>query len=348
MWLLRAWLNREIGTAPRLAEILFSCATCGNCVEHCVFPQFKGDLLNAIIAGREELVERGAVPPGVRDFFKAVQSYGNPYKLPAAERGMWAQGLGLETYGGQEYLLYVDCVGAYDERGRRIARAAAGLLKRAGVSFGIAGADVQCDGNEVKAMGEAGLFERLARENIARFQAAGVRKVVVISPHAYHTLKNDYPALGGDFDVFHYTRILEQLMRKIPPDPDPGLLRLTFHDPCYLGRHNGEYSAPRKVLRALPGVQLQEMDRCRADSLCCGGGGGNFFTDLLKTGPDTPARTRVREAASMGVEVIATACPQCTKMLEDAAKAEFADERLRVMDIAEIVLERSHLSFRSK
>jgi Fe-S oxidoreductase len=340
MWLLRGWLNGEIETSPRLAEIMFSCAACGNCVEHCVFPGFKDDLLNAFTAGREELVNRGSVPGTVGEYLKAIHAFGNPYNLPEADRGKWAEGLDVEPYAGQEYLFFVGCPGSYDDRGRAMARAVAGLLLNWGVDFGILGEAERCDGNEVRVLGEAGLFEQLARQNIEQFEAAGVRKVITLSPHGYHAIKNQYPKLGGSFETLHYPQLLAELVAKRELGPGNGPLSVTFHDPCYLGRHNKDYLTPRAVLGALPGVELVEMDRSMVDALCCGGGGGNFFTDVLGGGPDSSSRVRVREAAETGAEVLAVACPKCARMFEDAILAEDLAGQLRVMDLAEIVEER--------
>jgi Fe-S oxidoreductase len=340
LWLLRAWLTGEITATPRLAEIMFSCATCANCVEHCQFPKFKDDLLKALIAGREELVAEGLVPPTVRDYFKAMQVNGNPYKLPDSERGVWADGLGLELFSGQEYLFYVGDAGSLDERGRLMTRSVARLLKKLKISFGILGADEPAHGQEVRALGETGLFELLAKSCLAKFQELGVKKIIALSPHAYHTFRNDYPEFGGDIEVVHYSRILSAQARRIRFDPPDDMLTLAFHDPCYLGRHNQEYQAPRIFLSALPGARLVEMDRNRKNALCCGGGGGNFYTDLLGHGPDSPARARVREATATGVDVLVVACPQCAKMLEDAVKAENMENRLSVMDLSEIARSR--------
>jgi Fe-S oxidoreductase len=337
MWLLRAWLDKDILTSPRLSEILFSCTACGNCVEHCAFPGFKENILKAFTAGRGALVDEGMIPPAARDYFKAIQAYGNPYKLPEAERGEWARGLDLESYTHQDYLFYTGCVGSYDERGRQMARSVAGMLKRFGLSFGILGAEERCEGNEVNTMGERGLFEHLADRNIRQFRELGIRKVIVLSPHGFHALKNEYPGLGGDFEVYHYSQILAQSIGDQKFHSYNKELRVTYHDPCYLGRHNREYQAPRNILKAIPGVALVEMQRNMSDALCCGGGGGNFFTDMIGVGPDSPARVRVREAAETGAEVLAVACPTCAKMLEDAVKAESQDGRLRVMDLSEII-----------
>jgi len=340
MWLLRAMLDGEIQRSPRLSEILFSCAACGNCVEHCVFPKFKDELLHAIIAGRGELVSAGKIPRLVKDYLEAVSSYGNPYKLPEGERGRWAEGLDVPRYQGQEYLFYVGCAGSYDERGQRMARAVATALKRLGVSFGILGAEERCDGNEVRTIGEAGLFELIARRNVETFLRLGVKKIITLSPHAYHVMKKEYPRLDGSFEVRHYSQVMQGSMVRGDFRPTGASMRVAFHDPCYLGRHNQEYAAPREVLGALPDVECVEMNRAMGDALCCGGGGGNFFTDVLGSGAGGPARVRVREASETGANVLGVACPKCAKMLEDAVKAEDLDGNLRVMDLAEIAAAR--------
>jgi Fe-S oxidoreductase len=190
-------------------------------------------------------------------------------------------------------------------------------------------------------LGEAGLFEQLARQNIEQFQAAGVRKIITLSPHGYHAIKNHYPQLGGSFETQHYPQLLAELVAKRELGSGNGPLRVTFHDPCYLGRHNKDYLTPRAVLGALPGVELVEMDRSMVDALCCGGGGGNFFTDVLGSGPDSSSRVSGREAAETGAEVLAVACPKCARMFEDAILAEDLAGQLRVMDLAEIVEARS-------
>lgn len=337
MWLIRAWLNGEIKNSDRFQEILFSCATCANCVEHCVFT-FSEDLVNIFISAREEMVNDGIIPPPVRDFLKNININGNPYKEPASERGKWAEETSVETYKDQEYLLYIGCVGSYDERGKKIARAVGNLLVKAGVSIGILGDRETCDGNEVRTIGEAGLFQFLAEQNIALFRDLGIKKIITLDPHSFNTFKKDYPALAGEFDVWHYTQILAPLIQSGKSPLKEFHEKITYHDPCYLGRHNGEYIAPRNILKAIPGVEFVEMDRNRENSFCCGGGGGNFFTDILGGGEDSPGRIRVREALDTGAGVMAVACPQCAKMLDDAVKIEQLDDRLKVMDVAEIVI----------
>ncbi len=336
MWLIRGWLNGEIKESERFREILFSCTMCANCVEHCVFT-FSDDLVNIFIAAREEMVNKGIVPPAVRDYLKNIHVNGNPYKESADERGKWADGTSVEAYGDQEYLFYVGCVGSYDERGKKIARAVGNLLTRAGVSMGILGNAECCDGNEVKALGEASLFNLLAEQNIVLFKKLGVKKIITLDPHAFNAFKNDYPALGGEFEVYHYTQILSPLIQSGKMPLTEYNLGITYHDPCYLGRHNGEYDAPRAILKTIPGVRLIEMEQNRENAFCCGGGGGNFFTDILGGGEDSPGRIRVRQALDTGARIIAVSCPQCAKMLEDAIKVEEQEDKLKVMDVAEIV-----------
>lgn len=336
MWLIRAWLNKEIGNSGRFQEIIYSCATCANCVEHCPFT-FSEDLVNIFIAAREEMVDQGFIPPPVRDYLKNIQVNGNPYKEPAEERAKWAEGPSIQAYQDQDYLFYVGCVGSYDERGKRIAQAVGSLLLKAGCSFGILGDRENCDGNEVRTLGEWGLFEYLAQQNIGLFKELGIEKIITLDPHAYNTFSRDYPGLGGKFEVYHYTQILDPLMQSHKLNVKTYNTRLTYHDPCYLGRHNSEYEAPREILTSIPGVELVEMTQSRENAFCCGGGGGNFFTDILGRGEESPSRIRVGQAISTGAEIIAVACPQCAKMLDDAVKVEGREDRIEVLDVAEIV-----------
>jgi Fe-S oxidoreductase len=335
MWLLRAWRNGEIEPSPRLAEIFYSCVTCGNCVEHCAL-EFKENLVKIFIEAREEIVDQGFAPPAVRDYLKGIHVHGNPYKEASENRGAWADGLGIEEYSGQEYLFYVGCVGSYDERGMKIARAGATVLKEAGLSFGILGDREKCDGNEVKVLGESELFKSLAEANTQMFEELGVKKIITLSPHGYNAFKNEYPSLEGNVEVMHYTQALAKVVKAGQVKFSETKATVTYHDPCYLGRHNGEFDAPRTVLRSVPGVRLKEMAKITKNSLCCGGGGGNFFTDIIGSGEDSPSRVRIREAVDTGAQILAVACPTCAKMFEDAVKDEALEGTIEVKDITEI------------
>jgi Fe-S oxidoreductase len=205
------------------------------------------------------------------------------------------------------------------------------------VEIGILAENELCDGNEVRAVGETGLFDLLAEQNSALFRKLGVKKIITLDPHAFNAFKNYYPREDGAPEAYHYTQILAPLFKSGRIALKGGAQRVTYHDPCYLGRHNKEYDAPRDIIMAVAGLELREMDRNREDAFCCGGGGGNFFTDLGGGGANSPARIRIREALDTGAEVVATACPQCAKMLDDAAKAEGLDGRIVIRDIAEII-----------
>lgn len=337
MWLIRAWLQGEIETSPRFAEIMYSCVACDNCKNQCVFPKFKDFLPDVFQETKAELVGDGLIPPGVRDYFKAIVTSGNPYKLPQSERGKWAAVTGLQKYSGQEYLFYAGCVGAYDEVGQKMAKSVGSLLVKAGVSIGILEEEETCDGNEVRILGEMGLFAELAQANIEKFKIKGVKKIITLDPHALNTFKNDYPKLGASFKISHYTEIFADLIKKKKIKFKKYPAKITYHDPCYLGRHNQIYLAPREILRAIPGVELTEMRRHGLNAFCCGGGGGNFFTDILGTGEDSAGRVRVREALETGASIIAVACPSCAKMLTDAVKMENLEDKMEVMGIAEIM-----------
>jgi len=260
--------------------------------------------------------------------------------MPARKRGNWMEGLELEPFTGQDYLFYVGCEGSYDSRAQGAARATAALFKQGGLSFGVLGSREISDGNEVDMMGEDALLEDLAEKNIALFSELGVQKIVTLSPHSYNVFKNRYPALGGTSEVFHHSQVLAGLVKKekltIPEKPDTAIV---FHDPCFLGRWNQEYNAPRKVLTAVPGATLLEMPRNRQGALCCGGGAGNFMIDFLGGSEDSPSRIRAREAGATGATVLAVACPNCLTMLEDAVKVEGLEERIKVRDISEILSE---------
>jgi Fe-S oxidoreductase len=337
MWLLRAWLDKKIATSKRFQEILFSCVACGNCVEQCTFDKFKDQLLLAFTAGKEELVHAGKVPPAVRDCLTKLYQHGNPYGLARKKRSGWAEGMGIDRFSGQQYLFFPGDVGAYDSRGKEIARSVAKLLQALDISFGILGAEEISDGNEANAMGESELFKYLAEENIKKFDAFGVQKIIALSPHGFNAMENDYRQLGGNYQVYHYTQILAPIIKKATFNSDLPSTRVTYHDSCYLGRHNMEYRAARTILSALPAIELVEMDRCFQNALCCGGGGGNFFTDIIGSGPGSSARARVREAAETGAHVLAVACPICAAMLEDAVKVDNVEGKIEVKEVTEIV-----------
>ena len=338
MWLIYASLiKEELTPSKHLSEILYSCTMCRNCSEECKF-QFNEDIVNILKAAREEMVEKQLTPQMVGQFLKNVYDYGNPYREQRENRADWAENTGIRHYEkGDEFLYYVGCVGSYDSASQKAARALGSVLVKSGLSFGILGDREICDGNEVDMLGEKGLFEFLKEENTRIFRELGVKKIVTLSPHSYNALKNSYP---DEFEVVHYTQLLRDLIKNGALNVSGGFTaKVTYHDPCFLGRYNNEYDAPREILAALPGVELIEMERTRENSFCCGGGCGNFYTDILGSGTDAPGRIRVREARDTGASILAVTCPVCVMMLEDALKAEGLEDKLVIKDISEIVNE---------
>ena len=281
------------------------------------------------------MVNSGLVTPKVARFLQNIEAYGNPYRELRGNRGRWAEGMEIGPYNGQEFLFYVGCVGSYDEKGQMSAQAVGRLLLKAGVSFGILGPAEECDGNEIRTLGESRIFEMLKERNTALFQKAGVKKIITLSPHAYNVFRNEYP---DSFEIFHYTQVLRDLIKGGRLKATSKLnTKVTYHDPCFLGRHAGEYEAPREILMAIPGVELMEMERNRQNSFCCGGGSGNFYTDSFGGGVNSPSRIRVREAAKTGARILAVACPTCAVMLGEALKDEGIEERLIVKDVSELL-----------
>ena len=218
---------------------VYTCTSCGACDVQCN-PAVGVGPLGVIEELKYEAIEKGLIPPEVRDFLKSMNVHGNPYLQPAEERGKWAEGTGIPEYSGQEYLYYVGCVGSYDDRGKGLAKAVGELLLKAGVSFGILGQKELCDGNEVNKVGERGLFQFFAEQNIELFRELGVKKIVTLSPHGLNAIK-DYKEFGADFEVIHYTQLIRDLIEsgKIKPTKEIAG-KVTYHDPCFLGRHNEE------------------------------------------------------------------------------------------------------------
>jgi len=336
----RAVLEDKLKVTDKTAQRVFTCASCGACDEQC-YPAMGLKPLQVIEDLKAMMVEEGVVPPKVRDFLENVYKYGNPYGEIGEKRGKWADGSGIKQFElRDQFLLYIGCVGSYDTRSQEAAKALGSLLLEAGISFGILGAEEKCDGNEVLRLGEKELFEHLAQENIKTLKDLQVKSIITLSPHSYNVMKNEYHELGADFEVAHYTQFLRDVIKNKKLKPTKGFkARVTYHDPCFLGRHNKEYDAPREVLLSIPGVELVEMGSRREHSFCCGGGGGNFYTDMLGGAESSPSRTRIREACATGAQVVAVACPTCLTMLEDAIKVEGLEDKLVVKDVAELVKE---------
>jgi Fe-S oxidoreductase len=316
-------------------EALWNCVTCNTCVVRCP----RGiDLVDVMRATRAVMLEAGTFPDTYRGPLGSLRSEGNPWSGERRGRQAWAEGLDLPLFGpGTEYAYFTCCTQAYDARNRKVARALVRVLRRAGVSFGLLGDRESCCGDQARKVGAEEVYQKLRESNLALLSGRAAKRLIVSSPHCLQTFNRDYRA-DHPLEAVHYTQLLRDLVAqgKLVPARGPGA-RVTFHDPCYLGRHAGEYEAPRLVLGSIPGLELVEMERNREMSLCCGGGGGGLWMEVPRD--QRFAVLRVQEALETGAGILATACPYCTIMLEDAVKILDAEERIQVRDIAEILFD---------
>jgi len=255
------------------------------------------------------------------------------------KRAAWAEGLPVKPFAeGMEVLYFPGCYLCYDPRLKKVARATAQILSKAGVDFGILGDKENCCGESIRKTGDEELFRRLARENIKTFIDNGVQKILVSSPHCYHTFKNEYPEFRVNFEVVHISQYLFELISegRLELTGEYGK-KVTYHDPCYLGRHNGVYDEPRNVLSKTPGLELVEMADAKVDSLCCGGGGGRIWMETPKG--ERFSDLRLQQAVGAGAEVLATSCPYCITHFEESRLSLEDGESLEIKDITEIIQE---------
>jgi Fe-S oxidoreductase len=319
--------------------MLWSCTTCTACNEAC---PVGIEIVEKIVEARRGRVETGEIPDAAADLFDGTAESFNPYGKPAADRLAWASGLGVrEAAEGEriDLLYWIGCAGSFDPDGQGVSRAMIRILDRLGIRYRVLGRRERCTGDPARRLGEEGLFQRLARLNIARLAEHGVRRVLTHCPHCFNTFRNEYPALGADFEVEHHTQFLARMVREGKLRPGAaGSETVVFHDPCYLGRGNGEVEAPRRVLAALPGMERREMSRSGTQSFCCGAGGGSMWLDVA--GRTRIETIRAQEAAAAGATVVATGCPFCKTMLE-AGRQSLGDACgvRKVKDVAELVVE---------
>jgi len=319
---------------------LWACTTCGACEQEC---PVAIEHVGSIVEMRRGLVlNEGRLPEEAQLALRNLETRGSPWGFGAEDRAGWAEGLDVRILGEgdrAEWLLWVGCAGSFDERAKKVTRAVAKLFEAAGLDYGILGPAEECTGDPARRMGNEYLAQEFIRRNVETLKTHGVRKICTICPHCFNTLGNEYPRFGGDFEVHHHSRLLATLLAqgKIRTRTDGNPLRVTVHDSCYLGRYNGEYEAPRGILRAVGGIEIAEMARSRSRGLCCGAGGGRMW---MEEAADQRVNVeRSREALETGAGVIATSCPFCMTMLEDGLKTHDAEERVRVRDLAEILLE---------
>jgi Fe-S oxidoreductase len=316
---------------------IWRCTTCGSCPSIC--PRGVGQI-EIGVAIRRVAAEYGMFPESVaavRNASASLVAEGNPLNAQRADRAEWAEGARVPAFTGEmDYLYFVGCYFSYDPRLKKVALATARILERAGVGFGILGSDESCCGESIRKTGGEQEFRDLAKRNIKTFIDRGVKKIVVSSPHCYETFVNEYPEFMVAFEVVHISQLAAELI-------DQGRLELdgeyakkvTYHDPCYLGRHNGVYDEPRRALRQLPGLELLEMPASRENSLCCGGGGGGIWMETPKS--ERFSDIRMEEAQATGAEVLATSCPYCITNFEESRLGMDGDHVLEVKDITEII-----------
>lgn len=320
-----------------LLRLLYACTTCNGCVLTCRDTSTGIAVLRAIEQGRRLLVEKGIGPlPTQRGVLKSIYVKGNPYNLPPEDRLKWLGNQEVKLLPGASaaYLYYVGCTASYDPELQDVARSLVGLLRRANLDFGLL-KDERCCGCAAKRLGDVYLFHDIAGKNIATFRETGVGVLLTTSPHCFNTFYREYGPIGN-IEVRHYTQVLLECLRtgKLTFGRDLDLV-VTYHDPCYLAKHNGIVSEPRELLARIPKLRLVEMEDNGTNGLCCGGGGGRVWCEVAEE--RRLANLRVEQALATGAQVLAVACPWCFSMLNTAVKDLEAEERIRVMDITQIL-----------
>jgi len=319
------------------SEDIWRCTTCGRCPQQC--PRDVKQIESGV-ALRRIATEYGVFPATarpIRGVRGSLAGEGNPLNEERKKRADWAEGLSVKAFAeGMEILYFPGCYLSYDSRLKKVARATADLLNRAGVDFGILGTKENCCGESIRKTGDEEVFKRLARENIKTFIDHGVKKILVSSPHCYHTFKHEYPEFRVNFEVVHISQFLFELINagRLELNKAYGK-RVAYHDPCYMGRHNGIYDEPREVIKRVPGLELIEMAESRADSLCCGGGGGRIWMETPRG--ERFSDLRLEQAIAAGAEVLATSCPYCIANFEDSRLTTGVADTIEIKDIAEIV-----------
>jgi Fe-S oxidoreductase/nitrate reductase gamma subunit len=328
-----------IGAKKALAaERLWQCTTCGACVEAC--PVFVEQMPKIVDLRRYLVMEQAELPEAMQEALTSLESRSHPFRGTQETRVSWADGLHVSEAkdgGDFEVLLWVGCSAALMQRNQTIARSTTQLLAAAGVKFAILGREEKCCGDPARRIGSEFLFENLAKENVEILNRYGVKKIVTPCPHCFNTLRNEYPRLGGRFEVVHHSEFLAQLLEagRLPPPRASAAHAVAYHDPCYLGRQNGIYAAPRRVLRAAQSATPLEMQQRRESSFCCGGGGGMSFVE--EPAGQRVNQVRARQVLATGADTLAVACPFCLLMMEDGMAARQGDRLVKVEDISEIL-----------
>jgi len=320
------------------AEEIWACTSCKACDEIC---PVNIEILDKILDMRRYLsLMESNFPAQLGNAYRSMENQSNPWGMSQTDRGEWARNLDVEILDPgaplkHEYLYWVGCAGSFDDKNKKVTQSMAKLLKRAGIDVAILGPSEMCTGDSARRSGNEYLFQMLAMPNVEMLNTMGVRKIITQCPHCFNTLKNEYPQLGGNYEVVHHTQLLEDLITSGRLDVSNASLeeRITYHDSCYLGRHNDVYLAPRKVVGSIKGIEIVEMPRNGTKGMCCGAGGARMWME-----EDIGTKVndeRAREAIATGASRVATACPFCYIMLDDGVKGAGKDDsEIKVGDIA--------------
>lgn len=339
--------ERELIGGVVSTEELWDCTTCGACMEQC--PVYIEHVPMIVGMRRNLVLEQSEFPGELVNVFNNLERVSSPYQLPPNQRAQWTRRLdqpvreasALDEGEEVEVLFFVGCLGSFDSRNQRTTVALARILQAAEINFAILGKDESCCGDPARRVGNEYLAQMMAQQAVETLSAVSFKKIVTACPHCFNAIKNEYPQIGGNYEVIHHSQLISQLIDegRIRLDPESVVARgkVTYHDPCYLGRYNKVFEDPRNVVTSLPGAELTEMRRNRNTSFCCGGGGGRMFMEE-RTGTRIN-QARVREAVETGAEMLAAACPFCMTMFEDGIRGVGAEETFQVRDIAELVAE---------
>ena len=320
--------------------VLWECTTCMACVQEC---PVMIEHVDSIVDMRRNLVlTESEFPAGLNPVFKSLETNFTPWAFNSADRAEWAEGMNIKTMAEDkdgEVLFWVGCAGSFDDRYKKVSKAFATIMLKAGVDFRILGTEEKCNGDTARRLGNEYLAQMMMQENVETLNNYGVKKIVTACPHCFHSLKNEYPQFGGNFEVKHHTQFIEELLDegKIKLNDSAENHKITYHDSCYLGRYNEIYDAPRKSLSKVSGLDLVEMNRSKSKGFCCGAGGGRMFLEDEEGGRIN--EERAKEAIETKADTIASACPFCMTMMTDGVKHFNKTEEVNVKDIAEIVLE---------
>ena len=324
---------------PIPEEALWDCLTCGACEQEC---PVGVEHLDTIVDMRRNLVmEQGSMPESAMNALMSMEQRGHPWRGTQYSRTDWAEGLGVKTLADHpdaEVLFWVGCTGALEQRSQNVARAMASVLQHAGVDFAILGAEESCTGDPARRMGNEYLYQTMAQQNIRILDRYNVKRVVTICPHCFNTIKNEYPHLGGSYEVMHYSEFVAELIEdgKIKPLV-PVETTVAYHDSCYLGRHNGVYDPPRRIAEAIPGVTLVEMERRRERGFCCGAGGGHMWMEESRGTRVNHVRTD--QFLETAADTVGVSCPFCLQMFTEGIESKQVQTTKQARDLLEILAE---------